>query len=485
MAWMLHDRVTGPRLSRARAYPWHAGGSEPVHATTATWVASHQPEHEADATVDDGLQQPVGAPLLGQQRLELARGSAGAAPLLQRVGAAGAAVRAAAGRSAAPRCFSRSTRPRQPTCSFIQRSRKGLAVFHRSRSGSSWRPRPSMLSRVFCSSTSCGWISTLKRREVWNRRSSTWPSEMSFSGRSKFGSQHGADRALELVDAGVRRHPAAFDVQLGHALVVAPEEGEEVLRQVVLVELGQRADDAEVERDVAAEGCRLDADLDVARVHVGVEEAVAEHLREEDRHAVARQLLDVDAGLAQALDLADRHAVHALHHDHVVLAQVPDHLGHQHQIADRPCCGAAGRRWPPRAPGRVRRAGSCRTRPPPRAASGAWRRPRQRSTQRGQRVHQRQVSSIDRQHARAQHLDRDFAAVVQRGEVHLRDRGAGHRPRVEAGEQRADRARRRRARPSRSPARRETAAPGPAARPARRRCRAAAGRAGSTAPART
>ena len=46
-----------------------------------------------------------------------------------------------------------------------------------------------MLSSVFCSMTSCGWISTLKRREVWNRRSSTLPNEMSFSGRSKIGSQ--------------------------------------------------------------------------------------------------------------------------------------------------------------------------------------------------------------------------------------------------------------------------------------------------------
>ena len=32
---------------------------------------------------------------------------------------------------------------------------------------------------------------------------------------------------------------------------------------------GERADDAEVQRDVAAEGRRSDADLDVARVHVG------------------------------------------------------------------------------------------------------------------------------------------------------------------------------------------------------------------------
>jgi hypothetical protein len=97
----------------------------------------------------------------------------------------------------------------------------------------------------------------------------------------------------------VSRHPAAFDVQLGHALVVAPEEGDEVLRQVVLVDLGERADDAEVQRDVAPEGGRIQTDLDVARVHVGVEEAVAEDLGEEDGHAIAGQLLDVDPGLAQ------------------------------------------------------------------------------------------------------------------------------------------------------------------------------------------
>ena len=34
-------------------------------------------------------------------------------------------------------------------------------------------------------------------------------------------------------------------------------------------------------------------------MHVGVEEAVAEHLREEDLHAGAREPRDVDALLAQ------------------------------------------------------------------------------------------------------------------------------------------------------------------------------------------
>ncbi|MNR46141.1 hypothetical protein D3C85_1650710 [compost metagenome] len=45
------------------------------------------------------------------------------------------------------------------------------------------------MSSVFCSSTSCGWISTLNRREVWNSRISTMPSEISRSGLSKYGSQ--------------------------------------------------------------------------------------------------------------------------------------------------------------------------------------------------------------------------------------------------------------------------------------------------------
>src|SRR5690606_21583219 len=90
----------------------------------------------------------------------------------------------------------------------------------------------------------------------------------------------GPDRAFELVDAGVVRNPARLDMELGDPLVVASEEGEEVLGKVVLVELRERADDAEVQRDVAVEVLAVDADQDVARMHVGVEEAVAEHLGE-------------------------------------------------------------------------------------------------------------------------------------------------------------------------------------------------------------
>jgi hypothetical protein len=90
-----------------------------------------------------------------------------------------------------------------------------------------------MLSRVFCSSTSCGCTSMLKRRAVWNSRSSRCR-RRSLKGRSKIGS-HTARMAdsnsSTRVSAG---HPAGFHVQLGDAAVVAAEERQEVLRQVTL-----------------------------------------------------------------------------------------------------------------------------------------------------------------------------------------------------------------------------------------------------------
>ena len=74
-----------------------------------------------------------------------------------------------------------------------------------------------------------------KRRAVWKSRSSTWAKEISFRGLLKMGSQTRADGRLELVRAGARRHPAGLHVQFGDALVVALEERQEVLRQVMLV----------------------------------------------------------------------------------------------------------------------------------------------------------------------------------------------------------------------------------------------------------
>ena len=156
-----------------------------------------------------------------------------------------------------------------------------------------------MLSSVFCSSTSCGWTSMLKRRAVWNRRISTCPKEMSFSGFSKIGSQTvrmAASNSLSLVSAGTQPESMC---SCATRAVVALEEGKQVARQVVLILRGQAADDAAVDGDVLRILRRDRADENVAGVHVGVEKAVTEDLGEEQFNAALGQLLHVGALIGQ------------------------------------------------------------------------------------------------------------------------------------------------------------------------------------------
>ncbi len=124
-------------------------------------------------------------------------------------------------------------------------------------------------------------------------------------------------------------------MRLRDAPVVAVEERQEILREVALVALAERAHDAEVEGDVAALRFALGADENVARVHVGVEEAVAEHLREEDLHARTGERGNVDPLLFEVFPLRNRDAVHPLHHHHPLRAKVPVHLGHDEQARAR------------------------------------------------------------------------------------------------------------------------------------------------------
>ena len=109
-----------------------------------------------------------------------------------------------------------------------------------------------------------------------------------------------------------------------HAGVIAPEETEEVLREILLVDLGEGPHDAEVERDVAAIGRHQD----VSRMHVRMKEAVAEHLGEKDLDSRARELRNVHALPAQLVHLANRRAVHPLHRHDGARAEVPIHLRH-------------------------------------------------------------------------------------------------------------------------------------------------------------
>ena len=89
-----------------------------------------------------------------------------------------------------------------------------------------------------------------------------------------------ADRAQRLgegLDVAVARHVAGLEMHLGDAVVVAAQEADQDLG-VDPAGIGvDPAHDAEVEGDERAVG----AELQVALVHVGVEEAVAQRVGEE------------------------------------------------------------------------------------------------------------------------------------------------------------------------------------------------------------
>ena len=84
-------------------------------------------------------------------------------------------------------------------------------------------------------------------------------------------------------------------MQLGHPLVVAPEKSREVLGQILFVVLGESTHNAKVQGDVAPQRRGLNADLNVARVHVGMEKPIAKHLGKEEGDAIAGQLFHVHA----------------------------------------------------------------------------------------------------------------------------------------------------------------------------------------------
>ncbi len=145
------------------------------------------------------------------------------------------------------------------------------------------------------------------------------------------GFEHGADGGLHLVDAGVGRYPTRLHMEFRHAAVIPVEHGEEVLGQVVLVADVERAHDAEVDGGIAGVRWIVDQHEDVAGVHVGVEEVVPEHLREEDLHTVRGEHRDVCALGSQGIHVADGHAADALHDHHIDAAEIPIHRRHMQQ----------------------------------------------------------------------------------------------------------------------------------------------------------
>ena len=140
---------------------------------------------------------------------------------------------------------------------------------------------------------------------------------------------HCAYRRFQLLRPRFGRHPARLDVRRGDTVVVAVEESQKVNRQITLVVIRQAADDAEIQRDIAVVGRHQN----IARMHIGMEEAVAEHLREKSFHAVFRQLVQILPLRPQGGNIGNRRAVHPFDGQHVVAAIIVKHLRHNQHFA--------------------------------------------------------------------------------------------------------------------------------------------------------
>ena len=162
-------------------------------------------------------------------------------------------------------------------------------------------------------------------------------------------------------------------------------------------------------------------------MHVGVEEAVAEHLGEEDLDAGARQLLEVDARRAHALDLR-RSGCRAC-------APSPSpRCVHQSQWTSGTASSGESaklrRNCEQLAASRIRSSSSCRCLANSATTSRGFRRlpSAHRRSSRPARASSSAMSwSMTRRDAGPQDLDRDFAAIGQGREMHLGHRGRGDR----------------------------------------------------------
>ncbi len=219
-------------------------------------------------------------------------------------------------------------------------------------------------------------------------------------------------------------------------------------------------------------------------MHVGVEEVVAEHLREEDLHAVFRQAPEVRAARPQRRQVADRHAMDALHHHDIGAAQVPVHLGHVQQrrageiALELRSVGGLAHQVELIEHGLAVLAHHLDGPQPARLRPPALRQLRHG-------VHHFEVASDLRAHAGAQHLDHHFAPVRRRATCTCAMDAAASGSMLKSANSSPSGAAVAVLEAGARDARRETAAHGPGASPARRRCRRAAGRGASTAPGRT
>ncbi len=134
----------------------------------------------------------------------------------------------------------------------------------------------------------------------------------------------GADRLREALDRVMARHIAGVEMHLRGSLIVAGDEAEQDFGQEAALLRAEPAHDAEVHRHQAAVG----VDEQIAGMHVGVEEAVAQRVAQEALDHVAAKRRQVEALGRKRGVVVERRAVDPFEREHFARGAVPVDAGH-------------------------------------------------------------------------------------------------------------------------------------------------------------
>ncbi len=224
----------------------------------------------------------------------------------------------------------------------------------------------------------------------------------------------GARRLGESVERLVARHVAGLEMHLGDAAIVAVEERDQHVGEKVTRGAVEPPHDAEIDRDQRA----VRIDEQIARMQVGVEETVAEHLIEEVRGGARQKVAQVEARRQQSGAIVDAKPADPLQRQHGARGPRPIDPRHAETVVAREIRAQFVRGGgfeaqihfdPHRLAQRIHhldRLEAPQTRLP---ALGQVRQP----------VEQVEVAGHRRRDARTQNLDRDRIALAGAGEMNL------------------------------------------------------------------
>ena len=188
-----------------------------------------------------------------------------------------------------------------------------------SRFWSNERATPSTTTMVFCSINSSGRVFMSNRPVTSNSRVSSFAIEISEAVLVVDRLADRADRLREALDRMMRRHVAGLEMHFGGAVIVARDEAVEDLGEEAPLLRRQPAHDAEVDRRDAA----LCIHEQISRMHVGVEEAIAQRVAQEGLHQRAPERRQIEPARFQRGAIGERRAVDPFEREHAARGALP------------------------------------------------------------------------------------------------------------------------------------------------------------------